>query len=114
MFPANAACNYPGANWKKGVHANWATANGQPVCRDTYISNIPWTNDCAMVRQENATHVTFLGKGTVDYGDPAFRRFRVISLSDNNKLFWIDEGITRAPAGRTCTSTAPTPSASTA
>ena len=27
-----------------------------------------------------------LGKGTVDFGDPAFRRFRVISLSDNNAL----------------------------
>lgn len=69
LNPANAACNYPGANWKKGVHSNWATDNGRPVCRDTYISNIPWTTDCGMTRSENATHVTFLGKGTVDYQD---------------------------------------------
>jgi D-sedoheptulose 7-phosphate isomerase len=27
-----------------------------------------------------------LGKGTVNYGDPAFRRFRVLSLSDNTAL----------------------------
>ena len=70
----NADCNYPGKYWKKGTHANWAVtdnaADGSKVCRDTYISDIPWAQDCGMMRSENATHVTFLGKGLVTYEDP--------------------------------------------
>lgn len=40
------------------------------MCRDTYISNIPWATECGMVRSENASHVTFTGQGTVFYDDP--------------------------------------------
>jgi hypothetical protein len=67
----NAACNYPGANWRKGVQSSWAidSANNAPVCRDTYVSGIPWTTDCGLVRGENATHVWFRGAGTVFYQD---------------------------------------------
>jgi hypothetical protein len=66
-------CNYPGPNWKKGTQPNWAKHNKKTdanVCRDIYISNIPWANDCGMVRKENDTHVTFTGQGTVSYDDP--------------------------------------------
>ena len=69
LNPANAACNYPGANWKKGVQSGWASDNGRAICRDTYVSSIPWATDCNMARNENATHVWFLGKGTVFYDD---------------------------------------------
>ena len=68
----SADCNYPGPNWIKGTQANWADSDRKTakVCRDTYISNIPWATDCGMVRSENATHVTFSGQGTVSYDDP--------------------------------------------
>jgi hypothetical protein len=66
---SNAACNYPGANWRKGVQTNWALDNNRAVCRDTYVSNIPWSEECALARNENATHVWFEGAGTVEYSD---------------------------------------------
>jgi hypothetical protein len=66
---SNVACNYPGANWRKGVQTNWALDNNQAVCRDTYVSSIPWDEECALARHENATHVWFDGVGTVEYSD---------------------------------------------
>lgn len=65
-------CNYPGRHWRKGVEANWMRHpnTGAPVCRDTYISDIPWTLDCGLRRTENATHVRFAGQGTVVFEEP--------------------------------------------
>jgi len=68
---ASAACNYPGPFWAKSVQPNWAAAvqNGPPICRDVYVSRIPWTTACGLVRTENATFVKLSGSGTVSYND---------------------------------------------
>jgi hypothetical protein len=65
----NAACNYPGVNWRKGVQTNWATDGANQVCRDTYLSAVPWTELCGLVRGENSTHIWFGGNATVAYSD---------------------------------------------
>ncbi len=70
LLDANPACNYPGPNWCKGLQTSWATLpSGARVCRDIYVSNIPWSVDCGLKREENATHVCFGGAGLVNYND---------------------------------------------
>lgn len=69
-----SACNYPGVNWRKGVvlvapASSQAMAATPTVCHDVYISSIPWTEDCGLQREENATHVVFSGNATAAYDD---------------------------------------------
>jgi hypothetical protein len=69
----NSDCNYPGPYWSKGTQTNWAVSDkqtGAPVCRDTYISNVPWSINCGMTRNENETHVSFNGQGLVEFEEP--------------------------------------------
>lgn len=66
---SNPACNFPGAHWRKGVQSDWATDGANQVCRDTYLSAVPWTELCGLVRGENSTHVWFGGNATVSYSD---------------------------------------------
>jgi hypothetical protein len=66
---SNPACNFPGANWRKGVQPDWATDGANQVCRDTYLSAVPWTELCGLVRGENSTHVWFGGNATISYSD---------------------------------------------
>ena len=64
---SNADCNYPGRYWFKGIDATTLA-----TCRDVYTSAVPWplaATACGMTRSENTTHVTFRGKGTVNYED---------------------------------------------
>jgi len=62
------ACNYPGPHWRKAVFRDALNATAT-LCHDLYVSSIPWSENCDLARDENATHVVFTGNVTVTYED---------------------------------------------